>query len=85
MRSANVAGPPGMVVRSPKKSTSTPLPPTSRSHSNPTSLPARSVRSSTPLASAPSGTIVRPMASRWATNQSYMAGGLRGSATLVMG
>jgi len=29
--------------------------------------------------------MVRPMASRWETNQSYIAGGFRGSATLVMG
>ena len=45
MRNASMAGPAGMVVRSPKNSTSMPLPPMSRSHSNPTSFPARRVRS----------------------------------------
>ena len=85
MRRASMAGPAGMVVRSPKNSTSMPLPPMSRSHRRPTSFPARKVRSRTRLASAPSGTMVRPIASRWATNHSYMAGGLSGSATLVIG
>ena len=55
VRRARVAGPAGMVVRSPKNSTSMPVPSMSRSHRSPTSPPARRVASRVPPSAGRAG------------------------------
>ena len=80
-----MAGPAGMVVVSPKNSTSMPLPARSRSLSRPTRPPRRRV-DITALPDEPSsGTMVRPMAARCSTKNSNSSGGSIRSATEVMG
>ena len=64
---AAVAGPAGMVVVSPKNSTSMPLPTMSRSLSSPPSPPLRRVPMIELPDAASSGTMVRPMAARCST------------------
>ena len=80
-----MAAPPGSVVRSPKNSTSTPLPTRSRSLTSPAISPSFSARNSAALDPSPSGTAVSPMAARCATNHSKSCAGSRRSTTAVIG
>ena len=80
-----MAGPAGKVVRSPKNSTSTPcaleVPVAQEADQQPF---AQGPQDGAPE-SRPSGTMVRPMAWRWAMNHSKSSGGSITSATAVIG
>ncbi len=84
-RSARVAGPPGSVVRSPKKSTSMPPPPTSRSDMRVRMRPWASAAAAAAPAFGPRGMTSMPRASRRPTNQRASSGGSTGSTTADTG
>ncbi|PLS75047.1 MAG: hypothetical protein CYG61_09500 [Actinobacteria bacterium] len=83
MRRASVAGPPGSIVRSPKNSTSTPVPLMSRSQTSATISAARSRWRSVVPAPAPRATMSRPTERRSSAIHSNSSGGSTGSTTAV--
>ncbi|GAA5017860.1 hypothetical protein GCM10025734_69180 [Kitasatospora paranensis] len=88
VRWASAAGPAGIRVGSPKKSTSIPAAERSRSPTRQTSLPSRSRRASVPITdrSEPvSASTSMPRPSRYATKRSNSDSGLSRSATVVNG
>ncbi len=83
MRRARVAGPPGRVVRSPKKSTSMPVPARSRSHSRARTWFSLRALAQAAAASGPKGTTWMPNWLRRSVNQRASSGGSICSTTAV--